>query len=151
MIPPPIALANSAMPNIRSSVITRPPASPRSLVIPAGPAPSLARILLIYLDLDSSELGTPAPGLVPDRQIRGLLHLRHTVFFREQDRTRRISAAQFQKGPRPERVRLVDARQAVEGTRASNFASFISGLANTSQASDSCPWSSPGHWTRGIL
>ena len=52
---------------------------------------------------------------------------------------RRISAAQFQKGPRPERVRLVDARQAVEGTQASNFASFISGLANTSQASDSLP------------
>jgi len=55
MIPPPIALANSAMPNIRSSVITRPPALPRPTVIPAALPLSLARVLLIPPGLVSSE------------------------------------------------------------------------------------------------
>jgi len=51
----------------RACLRRRPPGSlrPRS-------APSLVRILLIYPDVDSSE-HTPAPGPVPDRQIRGFL------------------------------------------------------------------------------
>jgi hypothetical protein len=78
MIPPPIALANSAMPNIRSSGITRPPASPRSLVIPAAPAPSLARVLLNPPGLVSSE--QKRPPLVWFQIARGLLHPSRTVF-----------------------------------------------------------------------
>jgi hypothetical protein len=45
---------------------------PRPWSLRPRPAPSLARMLLIYPDVDSSE-HTPAPGLVPDRQIRGFL------------------------------------------------------------------------------
>jgi hypothetical protein len=54
------------MPNIRSSVITRPPASPRSLVVPAAPAPSLARILLIHSSLVLPSGIKRAPGLAQD-------------------------------------------------------------------------------------
>ena len=55
------------------------------------------------------------------------------------------------KEPGPEQVRLVDARQAVEQTQASNFASFIAGLVNTSQACNCPPLVWPGHRIRGLL
>jgi hypothetical protein len=45
---------------------------PRPWSLRPRPAPNLARMLLIYPDVDSSE-HTPAPGLVPDRQITGFL------------------------------------------------------------------------------
>ncbi len=80
MIPPPIALAISAMPNIRASVITRPPASRRALVVPAAPAPSLARVLLSPPGLVSSE--QKRPPLVWFQIARsGAFCIRSTRFF----------------------------------------------------------------------